>query len=274
MQETLESSATSSEETEGSVWDSLLVEEADDFDWEDRPEGSSTPPAAEPTPPAPPVAAPSASPAPAPSTAAPLPPQAPVAPPVVQAPSPEVVQQAREQWLQQLANRYALPDGMVEKLAEEPQTVLPQLAAAVHAQAIEEAVRYGQQVLPQMVEQTIRQRQMYEQAHNAFFSRWPNLRGQDALVTQVAVAYRAANPQASVEDSIDKIGRLSMAYLGISPPDPAAPPAPAPLPPAVPPRPGVASSRAFSPTPTNPVNPFTMLAESFLREDASGFEDS
>lgn len=267
---------------ESSVWADLLDdrESSDDYDWDGgvEPQAASeqtvVPPAIE-TPQAPPAVAPAP---PSPPQASPVGSpqgvqQAPVAPTAPQGPTPESLKRMREGWMEQLAQRYALSDEVAERLVENPREVLPRLAAAVHSQAIQEAFTYGQQMIPRLVQHTIQQNHAYSQAQGAFFSKWPELRGHEAAVAQVAVAYRAANPGASLEDAIDKVGRLASTYLGVQSSAPALAPS-APMAPAMPPRPGATTGRAFQPPQQQvPLNPFTALAESFLREDAATFED-
>lgn len=265
--------APTSDDAESSVWAGLLDEgDSGDVEWEESApaevEAEGTPEAKVEAV----VEAPSAEPkvevAQAPVQ------QAPQHPPQVPQPPPQQIDVARmrEQWLENLSQRYQLTEEQAEKLMEDPRAVLPRLAAQVHAQAMQEAMAYQQRAIPELVRRQIQNDQSYARAQDEFFQKWPGLRGREAEVTRVAVAYRSMNPQASYADTIEGVGRMAHAMLNI--------PAEAPpqaqqtaAPPLRPPRPGAVSGRAATPTPTAPQNPFAALAETFLREDAETFEE-
>ena len=260
------------DDAESSVWAGLLDDgDTGDYEWEEpapaKAEGEGTPEpvveekvetsteqkAEEPPPPQP----------------QPQAPQAPQAPP--QAPSPIDVERMRQQWLAGLAQRYQLTEEQAERLSENPREVLPQMAAQIHAQAMQEAMAAQARIMPGMVRQQLEADRVYAKATNDFFTKWPSLRGNEGAVQQIAVAYRAMKRGASYEQAIDEIGRLAHTYLNIPMTPQAAPPPPPP--PVIPPRPGAVSGRATTPQPTQPTNPFAALAESFLREDAETFEE-
>lgn len=233
----------------GSVWDSLVTDEPDEEGPPPEP-----PPAEEP-----PVEA-------APATEEP-PPEPPVEPPPIQQQQqPQVPavdpQELRKHWVDTLEKFYTISDDDLQELESDPRKVLARVAAKVHAQVLNDAYQWQQRALPQLVGQLTQRQTKFAEASNAFFSANPDLRGQDALVTQIAVAYRSMNPNASLTDASDAVARLSRAYLNKpTAPSPAAPP------PSAPARPGVPTGRVSRPAQQQPQNPFEALAMEMLQED-------
>lgn len=186
-------------------------------------------------PPVPPPEAQVQPPAP-PAQAAPVP-----AAPAVPELSPE---KHREQFLPQLEKMYALNDAEVEELRVNPGVAFPKMAARLHYEVQMAAYQGIVQVLPQMIEGSMKSQVEANQHEKAFYSAWPKLEEkvkQDPEAAKAIVAsitsFRQLNPKATTEQIIARAGLLASMTLGIPIEQGAAPPPPAPPAPQVPTRP-------------------------------------
>lgn len=171
------------------------------------------------TPPAAPVAAPAPEPAPTPSVT----------------PTPEeqaaALAQLEQTVIGELQKLYALSPEEAAKLDEfdqKPSEYLPRLLARAHQNSYAHAYQAIMQAMPDMVQRITTARLEQERAENAFFTRWPDLKGQDEVVLRAIKTYRQMNPKAPVETAIEQAGVLAMISLGKTPGVPAAPAASAP----------------------------------------------
>lgn len=110
---------------------------------------------------------------------------------------------------------YKLPDDLAARLATEPETVLPVLAAKMHEAVMGQVQEWTQQVIPQF----LAHHQAVTQANNAakeqFYSSWPQLKPYEKQVLTMGKMYREMNPQAKPEDATLNIGRMVCAALGL-----------------------------------------------------------
>ena len=177
--------------------------------------------AKEPAPPAapPPAAAPAPTPEPVVAAApeAPKPEAAPPAPaPAPQSESGATNEQRmamREQYIAEVAKGYTLTQEQEAQLISSPNTVLPQLAARLRVDVVDQVVpmlaQFIQQNLPQLIEQHTSARSVAKEAESAFLKEWPELKGHDAEITRVAQQWRQLNPTAPQEQAIREIGLLA-----------------------------------------------------------------
>jgi hypothetical protein len=167
-----------------------------------------------------------------------------------------------------LVQRYALNEEMAEKALTDPGSVLPELAADLQLN-VTEAVTYGiMSILPQILEQHLKQREVTTQSEQAFFGRWKDLdspRGRQA-VQQFGQAYRQLNPTAPAQEFIEKVGAAAMLSLGLNPGG-AVPAANSSVESVAPPPPPAAPGGA-TPLPRAPAssNKFAVLAEELLTD--------
>lgn len=160
----------------------------------------------------------------------------------------------------QLTADYAIPAEDATALLTEPETVLPKLAARVHQNIVTEMWQSLHATLPQVIAGTVQGMLREQEARNAFFTAWPELRPYEAQVKQTGMFYRSMNPQAPADVAIKTIGELVMAALGLTrntPPASAPTPKPATRPAAFAPG-GVGSAGAPVAPPDQ--NPFTAMA--------------
>lgn len=253
-------------------WEELLR----DSDGEDLAEGPATPPVTAQEPLQPPIQEPPAqAPAqPAPQPTAQPPAQQPVQPQETAEQRDARARAAAEARQAQLENWYQLPEDDAAALQTEPEKVLPKIAARLH-QAVEHAVRQQlEQALPGYVKQVQEFQQTEDRAQQEFNSAWPGLAGYKEQVVTVGRMFRAANPNATKEQAIDTVGRMTYMALGL--PLPEAPQAGSPAPavpqlrvvrqPFKPAMPG-GSGPAAAPKETNE---FARLAEELLEDDRGG----
>src|SRR5688572_20489620 len=181
---------------------------------------AAIPPAAAATPPA---APPAAAPAPA-QPAAPAAAAQPTAPAVEQQPlTPEKLGEAYQAYekniLPQLEKQYALSPEQARELDENPASAIPKLMARVHYQAHVAAFTGIMSQLPQIVQMVMEKGSEVTAAEKKFFDRWPLLQDSKHKQTldNVLRSYRAANPNVTTEDMIEKAGLIAMISLGLDP---------------------------------------------------------
>jgi hypothetical protein len=109
-----------------------------------------------------------------------------------------------------------------EALREEPEKVLPSLAARLQVETYEMVLAALHSVLPTLIGQAIQGHQVAQTTHSKFLERWPELKDPryEPVIREVAAQYRKAFPNATPEDAIEDIGRIAMRKLGIKPKSP------------------------------------------------------
>lgn len=196
------------------------------------------PPTVTPSVPSPaPVSAPAA-PAPVASPAAPVAPAvapapAPVVPPTVTQPEAPKVEPStqpdyatwRGEKMQDLAkNLYAVSDEDAAKLLTEPEVVLPQLAARMHMEVLENAMRAMQAMVPQVLRSVQSYEKVEQDARSLFHQANPDLADPqlEPAIFEMGKIYRKLNPAVTPDVASIAIGNLVRASLGIAAPQPGA----------------------------------------------------
>jgi hypothetical protein len=145
-------------------------------------------------------------------------------PPQQQPPAltPEALAKARNDAIQRIAQRFTFTDEERESLREEPEKVLPSLAARLQVETYEMVLAALHSVLPTLIGQAIQGHQVAQTTHSKFLERWPELKDPryEPVIREVAAQYRKAFPNATPEDAIEDIGRIAMRKLGIKPKSP------------------------------------------------------
>ena len=191
----------------------------------------------------------------------------PVTPPTPETPAPDYTAWRTER-LGQLEQQYALNEADAAALLTEPETVLPKLAAAVHMEVLESAMRGMQAMMPVLMQQVNQHTELNTRAKNLFTSINPDLADPqfEPAIMQLGQVYRNVNAKASPEEAARAIGNLVRSALGIAAPAVAAPSAPAASPVApVPFTPARGGGSGNAPLPAS--NAFTQLANEFLQDD-------
>lgn len=136
----------------------------------------------------------------------------------------------REEWVGRLADEvYAMSDDEFANVTQDPKE-FARAAAGLHMNAVEAAVTAVRDILPQYVSSLLSQQKQSTSAEEAFYAQWPKLKGQEQLISTYGVAWKQANPKATLEQKIQGIGQLVSVVLGheAGETQPPAPPPPAP----------------------------------------------
>jgi hypothetical protein len=174
------------------------------------------------------------------------------------------MEKAIQEYRARLQERYKLPDEVAVKMQTEPEVVLPELLAQVHMQVMQETVQEMMKVLPSIMHNTQASQQAEAKADETFFSAWPGLKGHKQQVLQVGALFRAANPKATTDEAVERIGQMTALAMGLdvaavkgnaAPPPPTTPATP----PAAPRRPAGQGSVGGTRLPASD-NFFTALA--------------
>jgi len=173
----------------------------------------------------------------------------------------------------QLTDYYKIPDDLAARLSTEPELVLPVLAAKIHQALMRTHMNMLSQELPRRIQEINTYHAAEEKSKEAFFGRWPGLKGHEKQVIQVGAMYRKMNPNATPEEAIEKIGRVVNAALGLAGDTPSSAPAQPPARPQPPAaksgfRPAGTQASASAAAPPSD-NIFTAMAEEFLMDDSA-----
>lgn len=182
-------------------------------------------------------------------------------------------QEAEEKDFNALKEYYKLPDDYVERLRTEPELIMPELAAKVHQAVYRGMQQYITQAIPNFLTQHSQLQEANTKAKEAFFGRWPSLKGHEERVLQVGAMFRQLNPKATPQERLEQVGKMACMALNIEPdPAPGGEDSPQPRPKVGAPkkkqavRPANPSgSSAGTPPPSD--NVYTEIAEEFLAED-------
>lgn len=200
---------------------STLFDEPQELPKDEVPAPVETPPADDPVPvaPQPPVV-----PVP-PEEEVPAPkeepkPAEPIPTPPVEQPKPEEYEAQLQKVMGELEGMYAISKDDADLFVTEPEKALPKLAAKLHftiMQQFAQMQQQWQQSLPDTIEQTTKVVQRKQEAATAFSMRWPELAvGEEsqAAVVEAVRLVKARNPNLSLQDTIEKSGRLAYSILG------------------------------------------------------------
>lgn len=137
-------------------------------------------------------------------------------------PTPEEIAERKrqyEEWergrLAGLTKAYSIDDETAERFRTEPEVVLPELAARLHHEAVQEVMRE----LPAIIRgEFAKNQKLYTtemRARNEFYKGNPQLKGVSPdLITQVGMMWRKANPKATAQEAIKGIGEAVSVFVG------------------------------------------------------------
>jgi len=221
------------------------------------PEASAEPPTEEPPPAEPPVTPPE------------QPPQTGEQPqqPQPKVPTPEEINQVREQMRAEIAANYSLSDEQLSEMEENPKEFWPKTIATLFTDVYEAVYGVVQSQIPQMVQTQLRQTAVHQTLAQQFYDRWPSLK--DAKfgpqISMAARTFAQQNPKGTRQDAIEFVGSVvsAMNKLPVGPPTPPEePPPPQPAAPRAgfrPPVPGASRGPAKG-KPAGPSNVFEEMA--------------
>ncbi len=129
----------------------------------------------------------------------------------------EQMAEARNQYIDQIAEQFTISDEEADQLRTEPEKVLPKMLARVQTQALEQAVQIMRNNLPQLVGSQLTQQTTAKDIEGKFFGKYPELKSSKAqkVATQMAKAYRDANPDAPIDEVMDNVAFMSWKKLGL-----------------------------------------------------------
>lgn len=143
-------------------------------------------------------------------------------------PAPVEVDQEKEMadWKAKLTEKYTITEEDAEMVLTNPEKILPQLAANIHAQVMMEMTQSINQAIPQLVAQAIQaQPQMVNSAidahtthvkeQTAFFKSFPQLTEHKKTIAQVANTIHENFPDLTLDEQMQKTGQVAMAMLGL-----------------------------------------------------------
>lgn len=117
-----------------------------------------------------------------------------------------VWQEWREKARESLQKAYGLSEEEAKAFETDPVAVLPKLAAEVHMNVFDAVYQTLRAQLPAMVEQVQAQQRSRQEFHNAFFERWPELKGLEKDVQTAMNLYAQLNPGVTREQLIEDVG--------------------------------------------------------------------
>ena len=152
--------------------------------------------------------------------------------PPVEPPAPFDREAARATAVQSFSERYKISEDQAERLATEPEKVLPELLGNMAVDVYEAIYNAFTAVAPNVIRQTIHQERSVRHHNTAFMTANPHI--QEALSTNPALGtqvvnigkfWREANPDATPEEAIVGMGEAITTMLKLTPKE-AAPAAP------------------------------------------------
>lgn len=131
-----------------------------------------------------------------------------------------------------LTEVYGFDEDTAQRLQTEPELVLPEVAARLHMQVMQNTLEAVHRMLPQVIPQLLQQQNTEKTAMDTFYGINPDLKKYHKQVIQAGKMFRKLNPKASPEEAAKKIGSIVRDSLGLAPltaaaTAPAAPAAPA-----------------------------------------------
>lgn len=124
-------------------------------------------------------------------------------------------QALRGQVVTQLAQQYQLSKEEAESFEVNPSEALPKFAAELHMRVYDDVVRSLTQQMPRLMDYHLQAKQESAKHEDAFYSSWPELKGYQKEVLQIAQMWRSMNPQADEAAAIQAIGKLATSALDI-----------------------------------------------------------
>lgn len=125
----------------------------------------------------------------------------------------------REKTLPELEKVFTLSEEEAAALDEQPSKVLPKLAAQLQYDVMLSTYNAVLQAMPSVMGTLMHTTKLADQAQAQFMEKWPDLNNKKAepAVRAAIQAYRAANPRASLEETIKNAGVMAMINLGLDP---------------------------------------------------------
>lgn len=129
----------------------------------------------------------------------------------------EQIEEARNQYIDQMAEQFTVSDEEADLLRTEPEKVIPKMMARAMTQALEQSVQIMRNNLPQLVGTQLTQQSKAQEIETKFFGKYPELKDKKAvkIAEGAAKAYRQSNPDASLEEVMDSVAFMTWKRLGL-----------------------------------------------------------
>ena len=124
-------------------------------------------------------------------------------------------QAVRGQAVERLTQSYQLSKEDAETLEVNPAEALPKFAAELHLRVYDDVVNSLVQQMPKLMDWHLSAKQEGEAREGAFYSAWPELKGYEGEVLQIARMWREMNPAAEEQAAIQAIGKIALGALDI-----------------------------------------------------------
>lgn len=165
----------------------------------------------------------------APKPVTPVQEEAPVKTPEEQAAESAALTKRFEEWRQseekRLTGEYQFDEDTAARLQTEPELVLPELAAKMHMQVMQQVVETVQRMMPSMVQPVLQNTTREAEAATFFTSHNSDLNLNDAAtrsaIQEAGIAFRKMNPKATPEEAAKGIGQMVRVARGLPTPPPA-----------------------------------------------------
>lgn len=114
---------------------------------------------------------------------------------------------------------YQLSAEDAEAFATDPGSVLPKLAANLHMNVLQAAVKQISAMVPHLISQHGTLTREHDQNMGKFYARWPDIKMDQhgGVVNRAAQMYRAMNPQTTLDQMIEDIGPMVLMMAKIAP---------------------------------------------------------
>ena len=126
------------------------------------------------------------------------------------------IDKSRDVFTEALTQHYAMSEEDASAVLTEPEKVLPQLAARVHLEVVQNVLGTIAQTMPAVVTGILEAQKQQTGLVDQFFEKWPTLdRGSDlGPVMELGRIWRQHNLQGTPEEFIQKVGAMAVVQLG------------------------------------------------------------
>lgn len=117
----------------------------------------------------------------------------------------------------QLENEYRLTDEEATAMLTEPETILPKMAASVHARVVKNVLQQLPQVIANLVPHVLQQQTQEKSQRELFFSLNNDIADTKyaTAIQQAGQLFRQLNPNASAEEAAFAVGNMVRASVGL-----------------------------------------------------------
>jgi hypothetical protein len=129
----------------------------------------------------------------------------------------EQIEEYRNQYIDKMAEQFQISEEDADALRTEPEKVMPRLMAKAMTSALEQMAGVMKNNLPKLVDGQLTQQSKAKEIETKFYGKYPELNSKKALkvTEQMARAYRQANPDADLDETMDNVAFMAWKKLGL-----------------------------------------------------------